>query len=218
MPNLYSHTIIMGDLVSSQSTPSVHRLHQVFNRVVDEVNDQEGAKFVSPLTITLGDEFQGVCSNLSDGLVIMRLLRAKMLLADVECRFVLGVIALETPVNHERAWNMMGKGLASTRKRLAEKRDINAYRFVLPDHPVVQGLMETVGAALSDIERTWTSRQRHIILSTASETISEIVERLGISTPTYYKIRRAGKFDLYEQEWHALTAAVEGLDREYGLA
>lgn len=207
----------MGDLVSSEHTPSVLHLHQIFNAVIDDTNREEQLKLVSPLTITLGDEFQGLCANLSDGMKILRKLRAKMLLKNVECRFVLGVIGLETPVNKNRAWNMMGPGLANSRKRLADKRDSNAYRFVLPDQSIVEILMESVGAAISDIESGWTDRQRDTILSSTHESVVKLAKRLEMSPATYYKVRRAGNFDLYEREWLALSASAEALDKVYGL-
>ncbi len=217
MPSRYSHTVVMGDLVSSERSPSVRHLHGVFNGVIDRANEQDQRKLVSPLTITLGDEFQGLCANLSDGLVLVRKLRASMLLDRLECRFVLGVISLETPVNNNRAWNMMGPGLAASRKRLADKRDGNAYRFVLPDQPTIQILMDGVGAALTDIERDWTDRQRQVILLSEREAVGDVVTRLGMSPATYYKIRRAGRFELYENEWRALTESVVALDRSYGF-
>lgn len=217
MTSRYSHTVVMGDLVSSERSPSVPDLHRVFNEVIDQVNEDDQRKLVSPLTITLGDEFQGICANLSDGLALLRKLRAGMLLKLLECRFVLGVISLETPINNDRAWNMMGPGLAASRKRLADKRDGNAYRFVLPDQPTVQILMDGVGAAVTDIESDWTDRQRQVILLSERKAVGDLVTQLGMSTATYYKIRRAGRFELYEHEWRALTESAAALDRHYGL-
>jgi hypothetical protein len=213
----YTHAVLMGDIVSSESTPSVLRLHEVFNAAIDAANRDARAKLVSPLTITLGDEFQGLCANLSDGMQVLRVLRARMLLEEVECRFVLGVISLETPINYERAWNMMGPGLAASRERLADKRDANAYRFELPGQRATETLMEAVGAAITDVERNWTARQREIVLASAHATPAELVQRLDLSLPTLYKIRRAGRFELYEREWRALAAAASALDSTYGL-
>jgi hypothetical protein len=213
----YTHAVVMGDLVSSETAPSASQLHQIFNAAIDDANREARLSLASPLTITLGDEFQGLCATLSDGLAVLRWLRARLLMQGVECRFVLGAIILETPINRERAWNMMGPGLAASRERLGDKRDGAAYRFVLPGEPVGQILMDAVGAAITDIEHNWTDRQRDVILSSADEPASKAAERLRMSPQTFYKIRRAGRYDLYERQWTALTASAAALDATYGL-
>ncbi|OZI68412.1 SatD family protein [Bordetella genomosp. 1] len=216
--NHYSHAVVMGDLVSSEGTGSVPRLHRAFNAAIDAANRTHGASLPSPLTITLGDEFQGVSRSLSEGLEIVRSLRTQLLADAVDCRFVLGVVRLDVPVNPDRAWNMMGPGFAASRERLGDKRDRNAYRFVLPGQPVIETLMEAVGAALTDIEADWTDRQKEVVLASQHERGTDVAERLAISPPTYYKIRRAGRFDLYAREWQALMSSAQALDTAYGLA
>lgn len=216
-PPRYTHVVLMGDLVSSERAASVTHLHEVFNAAINAANRDEQPKLVSPLTITLGDEFQGICANLSDGMHVLRLLSARMWLENVECRFVLGVIGLETPINHERAWNMMGPGLAASRERLADKRDANAYRFELPGQRGMETLMEAIGASITEIEHDWTARQREIILASADEMPADLIKKFSMSLPTFYKIRRAGRFDLYERQWRALMQAASALDDAYGL-
>lgn len=212
-----SHAVVMGDLVSSEDTASVETLHACFNAAVQSANDAHRRQIVSPLTITLGDEFQGLCATLEGGLRVVRDLRAQLLTAGLGCRFVVGAVLLETPVNPARAWNMMGPGLAASRQRLADKRDANAYRFELRGEPELQALMEAVGAGLTEIEDGWTARQREVVLALRAESAAPLAERLGMSPQTLYKIRRAGRFDLYERQWAALEAMAARFDRALGL-
>jgi len=51
-------------------------LHARFNAAIDWANRSGGAGVMSPLTITLGDEFQGVAATLQGGLQLIRGLRA----------------------------------------------------------------------------------------------------------------------------------------------
>ncbi len=213
-----THVVVMGDLVSSEDAASVEALHGRFNAAIQWANDAHVAMIVSPLTVTLGDEFQGLCATLEGGLRVVRDLRARLLSKEVGCRFVLGAVRLETPVNAARAWNMMGPGLAGSRRRLADKRDANAYRFELRGEPELQGLLEAVGAGLTDIEGGWTARQREVVLALQGEAAAPLAARLGMSAQTLYKIRRAGQFDLYERQWAALQAMAARLDRALGLA
>ncbi|MDO8408945.1 MAG: SatD family protein [Phenylobacterium sp.] len=212
-----THAVVMGDLVSSEDTASVEALHSRFNAAVQWANEAHGPSIVSPLTITLGDEFQGLCASLKGGLGVVRDLRAQLLADGIGCRFVLGAVRLETPVNRARAWNMMGPGLAGSRQRLGDKRDVNAYRFELRGEPELQALMEAVGASLTQIEDSWTDRQREVVLALRAESAAPLAERLGMSAQTLYKIRRAGRFDLYERQWAALEAMAGRLDRALGL-
>src|SRR4051794_24660165 len=112
--------VLMGDLIESEAAADVARLHMTFNRAIHHMNERTAESLVSPLTITLGDEFQGLFKTLSGGLRTMRQLRFELLAQHVPCRFALGVARLETPVATESAWNMMGPGLAQTRAKLSE--------------------------------------------------------------------------------------------------
>lgn len=212
-----THAVVMGDLIASEDATTVRALHARFNAAIDWANRSGGAGVMSPLTITLGDEFQGVAATLKGGLQLIRGLRARLLADDIPCRFVLGAVRLETPVNPARAWNMMGQGLAASRRRLEDKRDPNAYRFEIPVDPAVQGLMDALGAGLTDIETGWTDRQRQVVLASQAEAAAPLAARLGMSVQTLYKIRRAGRYDLYERQWGALMAMTGRLDQVLGL-
>ena len=77
--------------------------------------------------------------------------------------------------------------------------------------------MEAVGAGLTQIEDSWTDRQREVVLALRGEAAAPLADRLRMSPQTLYKIRRAGRFDLYERQWAALEAMAARLDRALGL-
>ena len=216
----FTHTVVMGDLVQSESAPSVERLHTVFNRAINQVNVSSRAAIASPLTITLGDEFQGLCRSLAGGLGIIQQLRRRMLADNVQCRFALGVIRLETPLRTDRAWNMMGPGLAATREKLAGKRTVNAYRFSLPNQPVLEDLLEAIGYSATLVELDWTERQREIAIASlsAESPAPQVAKQLGVGVRTLYKIRSSARLDFYQSQWRSLTNAIAALDDAYGLA
>lgn len=212
----FSHAILMGDLVQSGENADAAALHARFNAAIDRQNDLRGGDIESPLTITLGDEFQGLARSLVAAFNIAREIRLDLLAEGIECRFALGMAILKTPLNTERAWNMMGPGLAETRKRLNEKRANNLYRFVLPHQPVLENLLEASGASLTAIERGWTETQRRDIramLDGASP--AEIAKRRNVSVHSIYKVRGSGDFDLYLIHWNAVREALAELDRSY---
>jgi hypothetical protein len=206
----------MGDLIASERSPDRARLHADFNAAVQAANRGADAALVSPLTITLGDEFQGLAVTLVDALVLVRRLRLTLLAADVECRFAIGRVRLSSPVNRERAWNMMGEGLAETRDRLNEKSVGNAYRFHLgPDaDPVIERLMDAVGSALTRAERGWTDRQRTVMLALLAEgrSVEQLSTTLKVTPRAVYKIRDAAGWDACSGWWDDLTTAAAALD------
>lgn len=213
------YAVIMGDLVGSEAATSPARLHAEFNAAVDEINDA-AAGILSPLTITLGDEFQGLCRTLADGLEILRTLRLRLLADDIQCRFALGVTRLQTPLRQDRAWNMMGLGLSATREKLSDKRHPNAYRFFLPDEPLLEQLLEAVAYSTTLVELDWTLRQREVVIASIrdDQPATELAPRLGLGVRTLYKIRGSARFDFYQDQWRTMSAAVAELDRRYGLA
>ena len=215
----HTHAVIMGDLVDSQSARSIDGLHRQFNDAIAYANRTYEKAITSPLTITLGDEFQGLCRDLHTGMEIIRDVRTMLINNGVECRFVLGLANIETPLNVEKSWNMMGQGLAAARKKLNDKHDPNAYRFQLPDD-VIEPLLNTIGLSLTLIEREWTERQKEVlsIFRNSSGTVSEHATKLGVTPRTLYKIRTAARLDFYENQWEVVNQTIAKLDQRYHLA
>lgn len=210
------HAVLMGDIVGSESATSVERLHDIFNDTIDRSNRARHDVLASPLTITLGDEFQGLTSTLRDAAALARDIRLELLVERFDCRFAIGVAKLETPLNADRAWNMMAPGLARTREKLNEKRTNTLYRFSFPEHPAVETLLEALGAGLTSIERRWTMQQLHDISeSLRGRTPAEIARRRNVSAHSVYKVRSTGEFELYHLQWHAMIEALGVLDLQY---
>jgi hypothetical protein len=210
--------VLMGDLVQSERNASTEQLHVRFNAAIERQNSLHGEALASPLTITLGDEFQGLVTSLLKAAEIAREIRYDLMSDGIDCRFAIGVATLKTPLNTQRAWNMMGPGLASTRIRLNEKRSDTFYRFDIPEHPELETLLEASGASLTAIERSWTDTQRRDIqalLQGASP--NELAKRRNVSVHTIYKVRNSGNFDLYLLHWKAVQQALAGLDHSFAI-
>jgi hypothetical protein len=212
--------VLMGDLVASEAARSIPTLYTAFNEVVDQTNRTHRRHLVSPLTITLGDEFQGFLTSLPVGLMLMRDLRLTLLERGVPCRFVLGTATLETPLNRKRAWNMMGQGLGRARDRLNDKRHPSVYRFSLPETPVVESLAAALGWAITDIESGWTNRQFEIVRRSLGQPGSDLdlAADLQLSPRGLYKTRASAKYDLYKGLWRALSGAFDAADEQAGAA
>ena len=208
----------MGDLVHSERSGAVAALHEVFNAAVERQNQERRDVLASPLTITLGDEFQGLATSLAAAGPMVRDMRLELLGQGIDCRFAIGIVGLKTPLNTQRAWNMMGSGLAETREKLEEKRTTTLYRFAFAEARLIECLLEALGAGLTAIERRWTPQQRQDIAATlAGASAAEIAERRKVSAHSVYKVRASGEFDLYASHWKAIDGALAQLDRMCGV-
>lgn len=209
----------MGDLVRSEAAPVPELLHQHFNRQVEAANKENRQYLASPLTITLGDEFQGLATTLAHAAALVHALRLNLLRDHIQCRFVIGLVEIRTPVNPDKAWNMMGPGLSRARDRLNEKSGTTQYRFSLPKAPLIETLLDAIGAGLTAIESGWTDRQRDdISFAFHNPSAKDLAEKRGVSIHNIYKIRSSGRYDAYRLQWQAIRAALTEMDRETGLS
>jgi len=210
-----ARAVLMGDIVKSRSAGSPRALHRTFNSAIDHFNERYEGRLASPLTITLGDEFQGLLATLSDAFELLHRLRLYLLDRTLDCRFVLGQVRLATPLNAERAWNMMGEGLSEARQMLGDKADLNAYRFSLPAQGLLQDLLNTQGFTLSYVESQWTrTQQRYFdrLSSRGEQTMAELAGTLEVSERNLYNVLRAGHRELYERQLGSIRRALAALD------
>ncbi|MEM8578237.1 MAG: SatD family protein [Pseudomonadota bacterium] len=209
-----SNAILMGDIIGSERA-EMAPLHARFNAEITRRNAALEGALVSPLTITLGDEFQGLFARLEDAARTARDMRLALLEDGVACRFVIGQARIDTPVNAERAWNMMGPGLGRARDMLNEKRPHQFYRFSLPDAPLTQTLLEAIGRAMGVIERGWTAQQRRdIAAALGGASAQDIAAARQVQDHSVYKVLRAGDYDTYAALWDAASDALAALDAE----
>lgn len=218
VPFTPSFAVLMGDLVGSERHANPKNLHAQFNAAIDRQNEALGEDMVSPLTVTLGDEFQGLLSSLVAAAHTARAIRFELMRENIDCRFVIGSIDLKTQINHDRAWNMMGPGFAGARERLGEKRSPSRYRFSLQQDALLETLLEAGGASLTAIERRWSAVQRNDITQLlAGASVADIARARDVSLHNVYKVRSAGDFELYVIQWDAIYKALTELDHRYEM-
>jgi hypothetical protein len=209
--------VIMGDIINSEGRRSGGMLSKQFNSAIKAANRKYRTSLASPLTITLGDEFQGLLKNMAKGFEVISKLRSDLLEIDVSCRFVLGVVRLDTKVNTENAWNMMGDGLAQARDILNDKRESNVYRFSIYDDPSRQRLFDAVGLSLTILENEWTPTQRQYVRLSQRSSVIEMANNLEIGVRSVYKVLEAAKYAYHDKQKDAIEFALKSLDEEYGL-
>ncbi|WP_194976821.1 SatD family protein [Aquiflexum lacus] len=113
--------ILMADIKGSSKVPA-EKLMKQFRALVGKVNTDRKENIKSPLTITLGDEFQGVIDTFENGIKIIFELEEEIVSSefDFKLRYVLLEGQIDTEINEDIAYQMLGSGLTSARKDLEE--------------------------------------------------------------------------------------------------
>lgn len=115
------YCILMADIIDSSDKES-KKLMATLRHIVEEVNGNFSKKeILSPLTITLGDEFQTVLSSVEVACKVVLFIEEKLLArkADFSLRYVIHEGKIDTPINKVRAHEMLGSGLTQSRKLLS---------------------------------------------------------------------------------------------------
>jgi hypothetical protein len=114
-----SYTILMADIISSGYFEQEHLMND-FKKVITVINKRHKKHLLSPLTITLGDEFQGIPDSLQSALNIIFDLEEMLIQQHFtfRLRYALGEGVIDTPINEKIAYGMLGSGLTQVRQAL----------------------------------------------------------------------------------------------------
>lgn len=125
------HYILMADIVRS-SKYDANILMWEFREISNNINSEFKKAFLSPITITLGDEFQSIMNSLKSGIEVIisfeeQILQFKEIF---KLRYILNYGEIETPINPKQAYQMLGEGLVNSREML-ENLKKNDKRFLV---------------------------------------------------------------------------------------
>lgn len=200
-------SVVMCDLIKSREAANATELSEKFNKVVAKINFEKKKEVVSPLTITLGDEFQGITKSLKTSFLIGNAVKLNLLLKGIKSRMVIGQVYLDTKINTKEAWNMMGTGLPEARSLLNNKSDLNEYKFSMfsktSSDRLIAKLLNSIGLSLSSTEAQWTEKQLLYIseLTFDSEiTVKDLAKKMKVSVSSIYAVLEAGDYNLYKQQ------------------
>ena len=112
--------ILMADIIGSGKAKDQNLLMRDFKSVISAINGKMSGLFLSPMTITLGDEFQSVLVNLGAATQTICSVEEEIVHQGkaFKLRYILLEGAIETPINNEIAYEMMGPGLTKSRNLL----------------------------------------------------------------------------------------------------
>lgn len=141
-----NHYVLMADVIGSRETDQALTMRE-FKQLTSHVNQVHRASLLSPLTITLGDEFQGISKNLAKSIALLFALEEFIIERKfaLKLRYVLVNGPIDTPINHDIAYGMLGDGLTHAREMLGTlKKDKSRFYIELPDKKRQHALNEAM--------------------------------------------------------------------------
>lgn len=155
----------MADAIKSQSQNAIDLFDDLKFRV-NEANAEYHTQVKSPLTITLGDEFQGVASGAVEAVQILMNFEENGLRNEnaAEMRWVIWYGRIDTPINSEIAHGMIGPGLADARKALNGLKKRNMPRVSVKLRSEVASTMLNNAFTVYDAIRSrWDADDRRVV-------------------------------------------------------
>ncbi len=209
MPNYY---VVMADVIASRSRDP-RQLMGEFKHLTGTANTVFSEGILSPLTITLGDEFQGVVSTLLDAtklLVWLEEARLKGMFGS-RLRYVVHYGEITTPINHQLAYGMLGPGLAEAREALSDKRRKQSrFRIELPDRRLALQLSQLLDVMFA-LTRDWKCEDAGLLFDMMlSQNNEAVAVAHGKNRSQVWKRRR----NLYVDEYVSLKTVVLELSQE----
>ncbi len=155
--------ILMGDIIGSRVGDQA-LLQENFARLIDKVNRDYSMSFESPLTITLGDEFQGIVTSAKEAAEIVIALEEYRWDLDVEIliRYSLGLGEISTPINPTIAYGMLGSGLSEVREALTEMKQ-EEDRMTISGTIAKKSQMALAINIFLEMQEEWKWKDRQII-------------------------------------------------------
>lgn len=117
--------VLMADIINSSGFSNLSKLAKTFAELVEKCNIVNQEELISPLTITLGDEFQGIVRRECSIFKIITWLEENKWKADEEIslRYSVELGEIETEINTKIAHGMMGPALTEARESLILLKD-----------------------------------------------------------------------------------------------
>jgi hypothetical protein len=190
----------MADIIDSRNMQQ-NKLMKSFKKITDEINYEKKDILLSPITITLGDEFQCIVKSVEAGIELMLAIDEKKLyeMADFKLRYVLVEGGIETPINHDIAYGMLGEGLTMAREKLIEyKNSYHRYSIQLNNISKSEALANSL-IVYQNITDTWKKEKDYLLIARFLELkdYKLVADELGKTRSQIWKREKSLNIEAY---------------------
>ncbi len=187
--------VLIGDIVGSRELPQRSSLQKKFADTLKTVQEKYAAAIISPLTLTIGDEFQAVLQNADHLFDILR--ETELALDDVTFRYGLGIGNIDTEINRQYSIGMDGPAFHFAREAVEEARIRNIRFRCRCDDPFKEKRLNILLGWLDVSTHSWSKEKKMIFhLRTMEMAQKQIAEHVGMSQPAVSQHINAAVFKL----------------------
>jgi len=202
------YLVIIGDIIKSRELNNRYQVQQEFDSAVHETQQTYGEGLISPITLTIGDEFQSVMRNGRGLFKIIDDLDLKM--RPVQLRYGIGIGKINTAINSKISIGMDGPAFHMARDALDRcKKEKTRYdfRFKNPDiEQRINILLNWIDAST----RNWSDEKRNILTyKEKAYTQVKIAELTKMSQPAVSQHLKSPYFDLIRKTRYMIEEELQ---------
>ena len=188
------YAVLIGDFVQSKSLDNRGEVQRNLAAVCTELNrERDGLGLVSPLTITLGDEFQAVFGDV--GRLWECILRIEAAMEPVAIRFAVGLGIISTDIQHATALGMDGPAFYAARAAMEQLKKGDA-RYRLGGLGDGEAFINAALELIAHNRAKWrTPRVVTLANILQGKTVKEISQVTGSTEQAVYRNIRDGELD-----------------------
>jgi len=193
-----NYLVLIGDIVASKAIRNRSQFQNQFEAVLEQASRQYQNIMISPLTLTIGDEFQAVFGGTENLFQLIAFVEQQM--PSVAFRYGFGLGSIVTEINTQRAIGMDGPAFHFARQavELARKQEKSHY-FTCEDAQV----QERLNILLSWIDLTmkrWSDQRKGIFYFYRQKMKQRaIAEKMNLSQPAVSQNINDESFALLER-------------------
>lgn len=193
------HIILMADIIDSRKG-NEKQLMSDFAKVTTKVGRMYDNRLKSPITITLGDEFQSIPRNLTDAINIIISIEEEIINAGMEfkLRYVITEGRIETTINSKVGYGMLGEGLTRAREQLQSiKKEKWRFNFDLTEKTKAIALNNAF-LVFQDYVDEWKPEDYKLVSGLLSKPdYKEVADELGKNRSLIWKRKKSLRIDEY---------------------
>ena len=190
----------MADIINSSGKDSL-LLMSHFKELVNTINRENEPNIISPITITLGDEFQGITTSVRKGIELIFMLEETIVKQDLslKLRYVLTSGKIDTEINTKIAHGMLGPGLTNARKQLNNLKGKQS-RFLVDTGDFTHDIMVNKGFELyQSLVDDWKPKDLKIISAFFKDMDYKVVaESVNLDKSSVWRRKKSLKMTEYQ--------------------
>ena len=194
-----NYFVIIGDIVSSRQIEDRAHVQTKFSAAIETLKRNNKKMFLSPPTLTIGDEFQAVLKSTTN--LFLRIHQFEAEMSPVQLRFGLGLGKIDTPINTKAAIGMDGSAFHNARRAIETARNEKRKYVLFSSIEQEQSLAWQLILRWIDLTlQGWSmEKQQILILNRMGKRQKEIASLLHITQPAVSQHINKKNFSLIVQ-------------------